>query len=53
MDTTVVILSAGMGTRMGSNESNIPKGLIKVGVRTILERPIDTFLDCGVKKSIS
>lgn len=46
----VVILAAGIGSRLGEIAKNTPKCLIELGGKTILERNLDLFLKQGIKK---
>jgi hypothetical protein len=43
----VIIVAAGLATRMGSVVNGIPKVLVNIGSKTVLERIIDTY---GVEK---
>lgn len=43
-----IILAAGRGKRLKPLTNNIPKTLIKVNGKTILERLIETLKECGV-----
>jgi choline kinase len=45
-----VILAAGRGTRMQNITKDIPKCLLKIGKKTILERQIDTLLTKSINK---
>ena len=47
-----MILSAGLGTRMLSYSRNIPKPLLKVGGKTLLDGVLDKLEDVGIKKII-
>lgn len=49
---TAVIMAAGMGTRFGDMTETIPKGFIKVGDHSMIERSIQTLIDCGVERII-
>lgn len=44
-----VILAAGMGRRMGDLTQSIPKCLLKIEDRTILEKQVDTLNQYGIK----
>lgn len=46
----VVILAAGIGSRLGEIGKNIPKCLLKIGSKTLLERQIDILKSCGLKE---
>ena len=43
-----IILGAGIGKRLLPLTKDIPKGLIEIGGKTILEHQIDSLVDCGV-----
>lgn len=45
----VVILAGGLGSRMGSEYADIPKCLIRIGEKTILEHQIHFFSEFGIK----
>jgi len=45
----VIILAAGSGSRLGSITDNIPKPLVEVNGRSIIERQIDIFQNKGIK----
>lgn len=44
-----VILAGGQGTRMGSTASLIPKPLLRVGERSLLERIIESYYHANVR----
>ena len=44
-----IILAAGIGKRLG-NISLVPKCLIEIGEKTLLERQIDILTSCGISK---
>lgn len=50
VDLPVVIMAGGKGTRMAPFTNILPKPLIPVGDKTIVERIIDNFLQFGVRK---
>jgi len=43
-----IILAAGKGTRLGTLTENIPKGMIKLFGRTLIERQIEIYRNCGI-----
>jgi 1L-myo-inositol 1-phosphate cytidylyltransferase / CDP-L-myo-inositol myo-inositolphosphotransferase len=45
-----VILAAGLGTRLGSITENIPKCLLKINGRTLLENQIELLDSFGIKE---
>ena len=52
MTTTAVIMAAGLGTRFGEYTEHIPKGFIKCGDLSMIERSIQTLIDCGINRII-
>jgi 2-aminoethylphosphonate-pyruvate transaminase len=49
---TAVILAAGLGSRLNSGLKEKPKGFIKLGDQTLIERSIDVLMKHGIKKVI-
>ena len=43
-----IIVAAGMGRRLGPHTADVPKCLVKVGAKSILERQIDALAAAGV-----
>lgn len=48
----VVILAAGQGKRLLPLTEDIPKCLLDIGGRRLLERQIDAFAACGVSEIV-
>ena len=48
-----LILAAGRGTRMGEKTSELPKCLLEVGGRALIEHQLETLAECGVVRSAS
>ena len=46
-DNAVVLMAGGLGTRLRPLTDKIPKPLLKVGARPILETILESFLDAG------
>jgi len=44
-----IILSAGIGSRLGDTGKKIPKCLLKLGDKTLLERQIEILNSCGIR----
>ena len=44
----VIILAAGMGTRLLPETENIPKGMVKLFDKSLIEMQIDIFKKCGI-----
>jgi len=47
-----VILAAGRGLRFGPGGETLPKGLIEVGGKSLIERSIDFLLSSGIQKIV-
>lgn len=50
LDTPVVIMAGGKGTRLAPYTNIIPKPLIPIGDQTIIERIMDRFVDYGCSR---
>jgi 2-aminoethylphosphonate-pyruvate transaminase len=46
---TAVILAAGMGTRLGGELKDAPKGFLRLGVQPIIEESISCLIDAGIR----
>ena len=44
-----IILAAGLGSRLEGFEDNIPKGMIILSGKTLIERQIEIYNNCGIK----
>ena len=47
-----IILAAGQGTRLKKYTKDLPKGMLKFMGRTIIERQMRIFKECGIEKII-
>lgn len=47
-----IILAAGQGTRLKKYTENLPKGMLMFQGKTIIERQIETYRECGIKDII-
>lgn len=47
-----IILAAGQGTRLKKYTENLPKGMLEFLGKTIIERQIELFKECGIEKII-
>jgi MurNAc alpha-1-phosphate uridylyltransferase len=47
-----MVLAAGLGTRMRAVTTEVPKPLVKVSGRTLLDRVLDRLIDAGIKDVI-
>ena len=43
-----IILAAGKGSRLGEITKNIPKGMLKLFGKTLIERQIEIYQKCGI-----
>ena len=48
----VIILAAGRGTRLGYHTKEIPKGLVDVNGKSIIERQIELFKKNGITEIV-
>lgn len=46
--TRALILAAGRGSRLGRSEDQVPKCLVEIGRRRLIEHQLDTLADAGV-----
>jgi NDP-sugar pyrophosphorylase family protein len=49
-DVSVVLMAGGFGRRLGDITRNLPKPLVPVGSKPIIQRIIENFVDHGMKK---
>jgi len=47
-----IILAAGVGSRLGTSSDGMPKSLLEIGGKSILERQVDSFRVLGVNEVI-
>ena len=44
-----IIIAAGLGSRLKGYTENLPKCMLKFGNKTLLERQLDAYRDCGIR----
>ena len=47
-----IILAAGQGTRLKKYTENLPKGMLKFKGKTLIERQLETYRECGIEDII-
>ena len=47
--TKVLIIAAGLGSRLKKHTENLPKCMLDFGGKTLLERQLDAYRKCGIK----
>ncbi len=52
MPEIAMVFAAGLGTRMRPVTDTLPKPLVKVGGRALIDHSLDRFAEAGVKKAI-
>ena len=52
MVKTALIMAAGLGTRFGKMTETVPKGFVECGGKSMVERSIQTLIDCGIDRII-
>lgn len=49
-NTSVIIVAAGLGSRLKNYTDNLPKCMLDFGGKTLLQRQIEAFKTCGLNK---
>ena len=44
-----IVIAAGLGSRLKGNTEDLPKCMLKFGEKTLLERQVDAYRECGIK----
>ena len=52
LQVKVIILGAGQGKRLLPLTEDIPKALLDIGSRRLVERQIDAFVACGINEFV-
>ncbi len=47
-----IILAGGLGSRLGKYTTDVPKCMLRFKGKTLIERQIDTYRECGIKDII-
>ena len=50
LNTSVIIIAAGLGSRLKNYTDNLPKCMLDFGGKTLLQRQIEAFKTCGLNK---
>jgi N-acetyl-alpha-D-muramate 1-phosphate uridylyltransferase len=52
MPKSAIVLAAGLGTRMRPYNGNIPKPLVEVGGKSLIDYALDRLADAGVERAV-
>jgi MurNAc alpha-1-phosphate uridylyltransferase len=52
MPTSAMVLAAGLGTRMRPHNGNIPKPLVEMGGKSLIDYSLDRLADAGVERAV-
>ena len=52
MPTSAMVLAAGLGTRMRPHNGQIPKPLVQMGGKSLIDYSLDRLADAGVERAV-
>src|SRR5690606_32021749 len=52
MPSTAMVLAAGKGTRLAQASNGLPKPLVEVAGRPLIDHALDTLVDAGVERAV-
>jgi N-acetyl-alpha-D-muramate 1-phosphate uridylyltransferase len=52
MPTSAIVLAAGLGTRMRPHNGAIPKPLVQIGGKSLIDYSLDRLADAGVERAV-
>jgi MurNAc alpha-1-phosphate uridylyltransferase len=52
MPTRAIILAAGLGTRMRPYNGHVPKPLVQIGGKSLIDYSLDRLADAGVERAV-
>ena len=50
--TTAMVLSAGLGTRMAPAANGLPKPLVELGGKALIDHALDRLVEAGVARAV-
>jgi N-acetyl-alpha-D-muramate 1-phosphate uridylyltransferase len=52
MPKSAIVLAAGLGTRMRPHDGNIPKPLVEIGGKALIDYALDRLADAGLERAV-